>query len=130
MWQCDQSTLTLVVLKIENKIKQNKRKIKMKSKIDKTKSTVCELDTNHIMQAGILDWEKSEKDKMTILREEKSKMKAKKEGNIRKIEGKSLREVTVKIVLERIDTQEGITVEVLLDSKTTELVISLEFAKK
>jgi len=67
---------------------------------------------------------------MTILREEKSKMKAKKEGNIRKIEGKSLREVTVKIVLERIDTQEGITVEVLLDSKTTELVISLEFAKK
>ena len=57
-------------------------------------------------------------------------MKAKKEGNIRKIEGESLREVTVKIVLERINTQKGITVEVLLDSKTTGLVISLEFAKK
>ena len=45
MWQHDQSTLTLVVLKIENrKIKQNKRKIKMKSKMDKTKSTICKLD--------------------------------------------------------------------------------------
>jgi len=41
-----------------------------------------------------------------------------------------LREVTVKIGLERIDTQEGITVEVLLDSGTTELVMSSEFAKK
>jgi len=41
-----------------------------------------------------------------------------------------LREVTVKIGLERIDMQEGITVEVLLDSGATELVISLEFARK
>jgi len=41
-----------------------------------------------------------------------------------------LREVTVKIGLERIDTQEGITVEVLLDSGATELVMSSEFAKK
>jgi len=44
--------------------------------------------------------------------------------------GDTLREVTVKIGLERIDTQEGITVEVLLDSGMTELVISLEFARK
>jgi len=36
----------------------------------------------------------------------------------------------VKIGLERIDMQEGITVEVLLDSKATGLVISSEFAKK
>jgi len=49
---------------------------------------------------------------------------------VRKVEGKTLREVTVKIRLERIDTQEGITVEALLDSGTTGLVISLEFAKK
>ena len=41
-----------------------------------------------------------------------------------------LREVTVKIGLERIDTQEGVTVEALLDSKVTGLVMSLEFARK
>ena len=46
------------------------------------------------------------------------------------MEGKVLREVTVKIGLERINTQEGITVEALLDSKATELVISSEFARK
>ena len=43
---------------------------------------------------------------------------------------KTLREVTVKIGLERIDMQEEITVEALLDSKTTGLVMSSEFAKK
>jgi len=36
----------------------------------------------------------------------------------------------VKIGLERIDTQEGITVEALLDSGAMELVISSEFARK
>ena len=41
-----------------------------------------------------------------------------------------LREITVKIRLKRIDTQEEITVETLLDSGATELVISLEFARK
>ena len=41
-----------------------------------------------------------------------------------------LRKVTVKIRLERIDTQEEVTVETLLDSGATELVISLKFAKK
>jgi len=41
-----------------------------------------------------------------------------------------LREVTVKIGLERIDMQEGITVEALLDSGATELVMSSEFARK
>jgi len=41
-----------------------------------------------------------------------------------------LREVTVKIGLERIDMQEGVTVEALLDSGATGLVMSLEFAKK
>jgi len=40
-----------------------------------------------------------------------------------------LREVTVKIGLERIDTQ-GVTVEILLDSGVTRLVMSLEFARK
>ena len=36
----------------------------------------------------------------------------------------------MKIGLERIDTQEGITVEALLDSEAMELVMSSEFAKK
>jgi len=38
--------------------------------------------------------------------------------------------VTVKIGLERVDMQEEITVEALLDSGATELVMSSEFAKK
>ena len=41
-----------------------------------------------------------------------------------------LREVTVKIGLERIDTQEEVIVEVLLNNDVIELVISSEFAKK
>jgi len=41
-----------------------------------------------------------------------------------------LREVMVKVGLERIGIQEGITVEALLDSSTTGLVMSLEFARK
>ena len=41
-----------------------------------------------------------------------------------------LREVTVKIALKKIDTQEGVTMKVLLDSKVMGLVISSEFAKK
>jgi len=36
----------------------------------------------------------------------------------------------VKIGLERVDIQEEITVEVLLDSSTTGLVMSSEFARK
>ena len=41
-----------------------------------------------------------------------------------------LREVTVKIGLERIDMQEEVMVEALLDSGATELVMSLEFSRK
>ena len=41
-----------------------------------------------------------------------------------------MREVTVKIGLERIDTQEGIMVEALLDSGATGLVMSSKFAGK
>ena len=49
---------------------------------------------------------------------------------VRKVERKTLRKIMVKIGLERIDMQEGITVEALLDSGTTGLVMSLEFVKK
>jgi len=41
-----------------------------------------------------------------------------------------LREITVKIRLERIDMQKGIMVEALLDSGVMGLVMSSEFAKK
>ena len=41
-----------------------------------------------------------------------------------------LREVTVKIRLEKIDTQEGITVKALLDNRAMGLVMSSEFARK
>ena len=44
--------------------------------------------------------------------------------------GNMLREVMVKIGLERIDTQEEVTVEILFDSGATGLVISLEFTRK
>jgi len=46
------------------------------------------------------------------------------------MEEKTLREVTVKIGLERVDTQKGIMVEALLDSGATGLVMSSEFARK
>jgi len=54
----------------------------------------------------------------------------KKKIEVRKVEGKTLREVTVKIRLERIDMQEGIIMEALLNSKATGLVMSSEFARK
>ena len=38
--------------------------------------------------------------------------------------------MTLKIGLERIDNQEGITVEALLDSRAMGIVMSSEFAKK
>ena len=53
-----------------------------------------------------------------------------KKEEVRKIEEKLLREVTVKIGLKRVNMQEGITVEALLDSEATGLVMSLEFARK
>ena len=41
-----------------------------------------------------------------------------------------MREVTLKIGLERIDNQEGVTVEALLDSGAMGIVMSSEFARK
>jgi len=46
------------------------------------------------------------------------------------MEGILLREVIAKIGLERIDTQKGITVKALLDSRAMGLVMSSEFARK
>jgi len=44
--------------------------------------------------------------------------------------GNMLRKITMKISLERINMCEGLIVEALLDSRRTELVISLKFARK
>jgi len=41
-----------------------------------------------------------------------------------------LREVIVKIGLKRINTQEGVILEALLDNGAIEIVISLEFVRK
>ena len=49
-------------------------------------------------------------------------------SNLKK--GNLLREVTVKIGLERIDIQEEVIVEVLLNSEVTSLVMSSEFIRK
>jgi len=57
--------------------------------------------------------------------------KKKKEVEVRKTEEeKLLREVTVNIRLKRVDIQEGIIVEALLDSSATGLVMSSEFTRK
>jgi len=49
---------------------------------------------------------------------------------MRRAERKPLKEVTVKIGLERIDIQERITMEALLNSRATGLVMSSKFTKK
>ena len=91
------------------------------------------------MKAGISNSERiKEKNRKIVLKEkeekekkQKRKQESKKKVEIRKVEEeRPLREITVKIRLERIDIQEGITVEALLDSGTIELVMSLEFARK
>jgi len=64
-----------------------------------------------------------------IINTDAPKSEEKKE-KVRKAGGKTLREVTVKIGLERIDTQKGVTVEALLDSRAMGLVMSLKLARK
>ena len=66
------------------------------------------------------------------MKKEKKEKKRKKRGvKVRKIEEEGLlREVIVKIGLDRIDMQKGITVEVLLNSKAIDLVMSLEFVRR
>ena len=60
-----------------------------------------------------------------------SKETKKKEVEVRKTKkDESLRKITVKIGLERIDTQEGVTVEELLNNRAMGLVMSSEFVRK
>ena len=65
-----------------------------------------------------------------VLREKKVK-KERKEENEKSTQYKELlREIMVKIGLERVDIQEVIIIEALLDSSTMGLVISSEFTRK
>ena len=75
------------------------------------------------MQASISDWGESEKNRRTILREKKAKKEGKRKEEL-------LREIMVKIRLERIDTQKEITMETLFDSDVTGLAMSSEFTRK
>ena len=91
------------------------------------------------MNIGKRSEKEVKKDRKMALREKKvkegkKKVRRKKKERLVKVrkaeEGELLREVTVKIGLERINTQEGIMVEMLLDGGAIGLVMSLEFAKK
>ena len=65
------------------------------------------------------------------VKERNRKQESKKKVEMRKAgEEGALRKITVKIELERINTQKEITVEALLDSRAMGLVMSSEFARK
>ena len=76
-----------------------------------------------VMQKGEGSGKKVVKDRREILREEKAKRGVKKKKKV-------LREVTVKIGLKQEEEEEGVVTEALLDSGTTGLVMSEEFARK
>jgi len=88
-----------------------------------------EVLTNRVMNVKERSRGEVRKDKRMILREKKEK---KRSVEVRKIrgEGESLKEVTVKIGVKRMNRQERITVEALLDSGVTGLVMSSEFARR
>jgi len=88
---------------------------------------------DRVMQRGEGDREEVRKDRKEILKEERAKRGIEvRQTKIEKKEKKEkyLREVMVKIGLKQEEEEEGIVVDVLLDSGVTELVISKEFARK
>ena len=98
-------------------------------------SNLFKVLARRVINVGVLSRGEAKKDRKMILREEKvkegKKVKKEKPVEVRKTEKKELlREGTIKIGLERIDTQEGITVEALLDSGATGLVMSSNFVRK
>jgi len=86
-----------------------------------------------VIQKGKGSGKEVAKDRREILREEKAKrgieVKQMKEERKEKKE-KLLREVTVKIGLKQEEEEEGVVTEALLDSSTTGLVMSEEFARR
>ena len=98
-------------------------------------SNKFEIFARRVIDKIILNVREQEKDRKTILQEKrlkkKKKEKKKKLIKVRKVtEEKSLSEIIVKISLERIDMEERIMMEALLDSEVTVLMISSEFARK
>jgi len=92
---------------------------------------------DRVMQRGEGNKKKAVKDRKEILREERAKreieiQKTEVEKRKKREEKKErvLREVTVKIGLKQEKEEEGIVIEVLLDSGATELVMSEEFSRK
>ena len=79
-----------------------------------------------VMQRGEESGKEVAKNRKEILREEKVKRGVEKKEKKEKL----LREVTVKIGLKQEEEEEEIIMEALLDSGTTGLVMSEEFAKK
>ena len=79
-----------------------------------------------VMQRGEGSSKEVTKDRKEVLREEKAKRRV---GKKKKKE-KLLREVIVKIGLKQEEEEEGVVTEALLDSGTTGLMMSEEFARK
>ena len=76
-----------------------------------------------VMKRGERSGKKIIKDRKEILREEKAKRGVEKKKKV-------LREVMVKIGLKQEEEEEGVVIEALLDSGTTGLVMSEEFARR
>ena len=96
-------------------------------------SNIFEVLKVRVMQRGKGSSKEVAKDKKEILREERAKRGV--EGKQTKVERKKkkekyLREVMVKIGLKQEEKEKGVVIEVLLDSRVTELVMSEEFAKR
>jgi len=79
-----------------------------------------------VIQRGERSGKEAAKDRKEILREEKVKKGVEK----KKKKEKLLREVMVKIGLKQEEEEKGIVTEALLDSGTTRLVMSEEFARR
>jgi len=86
-----------------------------------------------MMQRGEGSSKETMKDRREILREEKVKREVEmKQTKVERKEKKEkfLREVVVKIGLKQEEEEEGVVIEVLLDSRAIELVMSEEFVKR
>jgi len=86
-----------------------------------------------VIQRGEESGKEKRKDRRKILREEKAKRGV--EVRQTKVERKEkrekmLREIVVKIGLKQEEEEEGITMEALLNSRATGLVMSEEFARR
>jgi len=86
-----------------------------------------------VMQRGEGSSKEVAKDRREILREEKAKRGVKvRQTKVERKEKKEklLRKMTVKIGLKQEEEEEGVVIEVLLDSRATELVMSEEFVRR